>query len=320
VQTTDTVASGGSPENGPVVDPTVPVEVVPPQDADEASEFGPVRYVARAVLTVLAITTLSFVLFLTLGSRLEHWNAQTKQFDRFRGALALGTAPVGQLTPDGKKLLALGTPVADLRIPSIHLHQVVGEGTTGQVLTMGPGHLRYTALPGQPGTSVIFGRAGTFGGPFKHLSRLHRGAIITTTTGAGKATFKVVDVRRAGDKVPPPPAHGSRLILTTTQESTFVPGGLLYVDADQTSKPLPPSSSVLTANDVRSSEKANATDTGNLWKVVLLLEALVVLAVGAVWAWVRWGRYQTWIVFVPLLLVVNLLLSDQLILLLPNLT
>jgi sortase A len=283
------------------------------------SEYGPGLYVIRAALIVVATATLSLVAFLTIGSGLKHQAAQAKQFDKFRNALALGTAPVGPLTSDGKHLLAFGTPVAYLQIPSLHLHQVVGEGTTAEVLATGPGHLRDTPLPGQPGVSVIFGRAAAYGGPFKHLKSLRAGQQITVRTGVGQATFKVVDVRVAGDKVPPLPTTGSRLVLTTATGPAFMPQGLLYVDADLASPVLASSPQVLSAEDLRSNEQANASDTSSLWVIVLCLQALAVLAVGVVWAWLRWGHYQALIAFVPPVLLVNLILSDHVARLLPNL-
>jgi sortase A len=288
-------------------------------EAKAPGEYGPALYVFRAALIVVATATLSLVAYLTVGSGLKHQASQAKQFDKFRNALALGTAPVGPLTSDGKHLLAFGTPVAYLQIPSLHLHQVVGEGTTAEVLAMGPGHLRDTALPGQPGVSVIFGRAAAYGGPFKHLKDLRAGQQITVRTGVGEATFKVVDVRVAGDKVPPLPTKGSRLVLTTATGPAFMPNGLLYVDADLASPVLASSPQVLTAGDLRSSEQANASDTSSLWAIVLCLQALTALAVGIVWAWLRWGHYQALIAFVPPVLLVNVILSDQVARLLPNL-
>jgi len=48
--------------------------------------------------------------------------------------------------------------VALLSIPAIGISaMVVVEGTTPENLTLGPGHLRDTPLPGQAGISVIFG-------------------------------------------------------------------------------------------------------------------------------------------------------------------
>ena len=53
-----------------------------------------------------------------------------------------------------------------LDIPAIGIaNMVVVEGTSPENLTLGPGHLRDTPLPGQAGISVVFGRRATFGAP-----------------------------------------------------------------------------------------------------------------------------------------------------------
>jgi LPXTG-site transpeptidase (sortase) family protein len=304
--------------NAPVGDtPTSTPEPVPATSQTE-EEFGPARYIGRAALIVIAALSLGVGLYLTVISGLEYRAAQSRQFDKFRAELALGTAPVGQ-TNQGR-LLAFGTPVALLDIPAIHLHTVVGEGTTAEVLTMGPGHRRDTPLPGQAGTSVIMGREAAFGGPFKHLHGLHRGAAITVTTGLGTSTFHVIDVRYAGDPNPPQlPSGAGRLTLVTATGSSFMPTGVVRVDADLVSKTLPSAAAVLNEGGLLPSERENATDAGTLWALVFWLQAMLLVALGIVWSWQRWGHAQTWIVFFPLTALVTYFVSDQVVRLLPNL-
>ena len=62
-----------------------------------------------------------------------------------------------------------------------------------------------------------------------------------------------------------------------------------------------------------------AGDSRTLRTLALWLQALIVLTVGAVWAWHRWGRAQAWVVFLPPLLLVGLFASGEAIRLLPNL-
>ena len=83
-------------------------------------------------------------------------------YGQFRTELAEATAPVGPVTPPGD-------PVALLTIPPLGVEQVVVEGTASGDLLAGPGHLRDTVLPGQAGTSVVFGRAATYGAPFQDV-------------------------------------------------------------------------------------------------------------------------------------------------------
>ena len=61
----------------------------------------------------------------------------------------------------------VGEPVALLSIPRLGISQVVVEGTASGDTLAGPGHLRDTVLPGQVGTSVVYGRAATYGAPVR---------------------------------------------------------------------------------------------------------------------------------------------------------
>ena len=186
---------------------------------------------AGAALCVLAAVLLGFAANLTVVGHLQHARDQRTGYDELREQLALGTAPVGQRTFDGKPL-PMGAPVALLRVPSLGLREVVAEGTTSGVLMSGPGHRRDTALPGQEGTSVIMGRQWGYGSPFNDLERLPPGASIEVTTGQGKSVYQVLGVRRPGDRLPAPLAEGrGRLTLMTASGAPYTPDGVLRVDA-----------------------------------------------------------------------------------------
>jgi LPXTG-site transpeptidase (sortase) family protein len=320
--TPGTTVEGTREKVGQVPDEKVPttepaVSAADPTDAG-AGEFGAPRFVGRVALIVVAAVALGLFVEITLLSGLENRASQSRQFAQFRKALALGTAPVSQVDSSGR-LLAFGTPVALLEIPRIHMHQVVGEGTTSEVLTKGPGHRRDTPLPGQAGTSIVMGRQAAFGGPFKHIHDLRRGDTITVVTGLGTSTFNVIDVRHAGDPIPSPlPSGAGRLTLLTADGTSFAPRGLLLVDANLTSRTLASAASVLSQSALQPSERADAGDTSTLWALVLWLEALVLVAAGIVWSWQQWGHYQTWIVFFPLTAVVSYFVADQVVRLLPN--
>jgi LPXTG-site transpeptidase (sortase) family protein len=265
---------------------------------------------------MVALLALVFVANVVVVSALVHRAAQTRLFDAFRGRLALGVAPVGPVDANGR-LLRPGTPVALIDIPRVHVHEVVVEGTTSAVMTSGPGHLRTTVLPGQPGTSVIFGRAAAFGGPFGDIGHLRPGDRITVVTGIGQSEFKVIDRRRGGDPLPPAVAPGgSRLTLVTATGFAFMPAGLQWVDADLVGTPQ--ASSQAGVASVPPSERPLAGDTSDLWALVLELQGLTLLVVGAVACWRWWGRAQTWIVFFPLLVLASFEVSNQVLKLLPN--
>ena len=59
-----------------------------------------------------------------------------------------------------------------ISIPKINLDAVIMEGTSHKSLTLGPGHLRDSAFPGDPGNSVLAAHRDTF---FRHISVLKAG-------------------------------------------------------------------------------------------------------------------------------------------------
>jgi hypothetical protein len=256
---------------------------------------------------------------LVLLAGIEQRAAQHAGFDTLRGQLALGTAPVTQTTSDGH-LLAMGIPVAILNIPGINLaNTVVFNGTSGAVLMQGPGHQRDTVLPGQAGTCVIMGRAWAYGGPFGHLRQLRPGDQFTVTTGQGIAHYTVTGLRMAGDPTPALPAGQGRLTLETALGSSFIPSGVLRVDARLTSV-VQPTPALLDLGALPAPERPMGTDPGALLPLFLWLIGLISVVSGAVIAWHQWGRWQAWIVFGPLALTVGLFTADQVTRLLPNLT
>jgi LPXTG-site transpeptidase (sortase) family protein len=289
---------------------------VPP--ARPSQPVSPGRQVARLALVCVAVICTALLLDAFFVSAMQHRATQSRLFAKFRAELARGEAPVGQSSPLGG-LLDLGQPVALLDVPAARIHEVVGEGTTPAVLTAGPGHSRSTPLPGQPGTSVILGRRATFGGPFKHLSGIKPGAVIHVTTGQGQSEYRVIGVRRRGDPVPPPVQPGKgRLVLVTADGSPLAPSGVLYVDADLTTDPFPSPPRARAA--VAASERPLGTDRNAALPLVLWLELMIAITAAATWSWYRWGRLQTWIVFVPLTLFAGIAAAGQFIRLLPNLT
>jgi hypothetical protein len=164
------------------------------------------------------------------------------------------------------------------------------------------------------------GRAAAYGGPFKRLGHLRRGATITVITGQGVSTFKVIDRRHPHDPAPPRLGSGrGRLTLITARGIPFIPAGTLRIDADLTSETQATPPTVIPYNRLPHREQALGTDTSTLWALVLWLEGLVVAAVGSVFAWIRWGRHQAWIIFVPLIALIGIYVAEQVARLLPNL-
>jgi len=317
----------------PTVEPAVPLPRGGPVGVDPADDeftfdeprrprrtpsFG--AQVVASFITILSVTLLGFSIYVGFGSRLHHDRAQLEAYADFRKDLALGTAPTGQTQPTHpNRLLKPGTAVAVLQIPELHLKEVVFEGTSGAVLENGPGHLRDSPMPGQAGTSEIMGRSTLYGGPFGHIDTLAPGDQFTVITGLGVQKFRVIDVRRAGDIVPPPVVGGSRLVLATADGNPFVPTGVLRVDAELTSQVQPSGPFVFGASSLPPSEKALGTDPSAWYPLVLFGQALVLVAGLLTYARVRWGGWQTWVVAVPVLVFVGLAVADEAIRLLPNL-
>ncbi|MGW4820262.1 sortase [Streptomyces sp. NPDC004227] len=278
-----------------------------------------VRHIARGALLSLAALLLGITAQLLFLSGVQERAAQHTAYDELRNALALGTAPVSQTDQQGR-LLAPGTPVALIDIPSLSVRQVVLEGTDSGVMTDGPGHRRDTPMPGQAGTSVLMGRAAAYGGPFERLADLAEGDRLTVTTGQGAAKYQVVGVRRAGDPAPAPLTSGQgRLVLATATGPSYMPGGILRVDADLVSAPFETPAAVIRSGTLPESEQPLARPSGVPWPLVMWLQALLVAAVAAVWTWHRWGRHQTWIVFAPVVAVLGLQVATRTTELLPNL-
>jgi LPXTG-site transpeptidase (sortase) family protein len=302
---------------------TAGAEAVGQAPREHAPPPAPIwRQMASTAVLILSVTLLGFAGYVGFVSRLHYDRAQHDAYADFRVQLAQATAPVGPTQPTNPKaLLDPGTSVAVLDIPQIGLHAVVLEGTTGMVLENGPGHLRDTVLPGQAGVSEILGRAATYGGPFGRLGQLLPGQIFTVTTGQGVARYLVLDVRRAHDPELPAPAAGKgRLVLATADGWPYLPSDVLRVDADLISTAQPAVTPAFTAATLPDSEQVLRGDSGAWIPLVLWGQGLLLAAAVITWARTRWGRWQVWVVAVPVLCYFGLAVADQAAGLLLNLT
>ncbi|GHA67336.1 sortase [Streptomyces termitum] len=274
---------------------------------------------AGAALCVLAALLLGFAANLTVVGHLQHARDQATAYDTLRERLALGTAPVGQTTYDGRPVTP-GDPVALLRVPVLGLREVVAEGTTSGILMSGPGHRRDTPLPGQAGQAVLMGRQWGYGSPFNDVHRLPSGARVELTTGQGEAVYEVLGVRRPGDPVPAPPRAGEgRLTLVTASGGAYTPENALFVDAKLVSEVWPSPPRPLRPGWLADAEKPLRGDQAAWPTVFLGAQGLLAAALLTVAARRRWGPRQTWIAATPVLLALGVLVSGELTRLLPNL-
>lgn len=296
----------------------------PSVDEGPLTAADPRRRVAAICLASVSVLALSFVVFVGAMSPIEEHRAQVVDYVALRNALALQTQPVSEPLP-------VRRPVALIEIPSLRLSEVVLEGTDSGTLMDGPGHLRSSVLPGQSGLSVLLGRHSAFGGPFRDIGLLRRGAEIVTTTGQGVARYTVVGTGRSGGSAAgrptPPVASAGLLELVTAGGRSYRPSGVVWVDAvlvratagtggSTASSPFPadaPLPAVGPAEAALGGDPA-ATVPLELWSQLLL----VVTAALAV-AWTRFGRPETWLVGAPVVLAVGWQVAEAATRLLPNL-
>jgi len=280
--------------------------------------LDPKLQLVRAVLVLILVLSVSVLVELLVLSGVQQRSSQQRLFDSFRADLAAGTAPVGATDAEGR-VLASGSAMAYLEIPSIGVRQVVVQGTSSGVMLDGPGHRLDSPFPGQAGTSVIMGRRASFGGPFLRLPEVQEGDQIRVTTGQGESDYEVIGVRRDGDPLPAPLQSGEgRLLLMTADGRPFVPDGVVRVDARLVTTPQPGRAQVVTASTLPPPDQPMASDTSTIWALVFWLQALLVASVAFVWAWHRWSRAKAWIVMTPVLLVIGLFVAQQGAKLLPN--
>lgn len=91
--------------------------------------------------------------------------------------------------------VARGESFAFMTIPKLGLEDVVVyEGVDRETLSLGPGHMPKTPLPGQPGNAVISGHRTTYGRPFFDFDLLEQGDRIQVTSSSGTHVYEVREV------------------------------------------------------------------------------------------------------------------------------
>jgi len=263
-------------------------------------------------LTIFGLVSVLYLVFLFGASRLEQGRSQDHLVATLRNQLALAVAPIGGRIP-------VGTPVALLDIPRLHLHEAVVEGTSGEALKLGPGHLRNSPLPGQRGDVVLMGRRSAYGAPFAHLGSLRAGDEITATTGQGRALYvvtRVHDANRAGTDVLHDP-NANELTLTTSSPALLAERRLVATATLKT--PLVPTP-VGRPAEVDRRELGLQADGTTVLPLLLWCELLLVAACAAAWLYRRWGPWSTYLVTAPILALLLLQVFDNLTSILPSTT
>lgn len=267
------------------------------------------RTVVRTGLLVLALSVLAFVLWLVTLSGLSYQRSQDALRSQFDAELTDAVAPVN--AP-----VAIGAPVAVLEIPAMGTNEVVVEGTGSAQTVTGPGHLRTSALPGQPGVSVIMGRRAGFGGVFGRLGSLTAGDEIRVTTGQGTFAYRVDSVGQYDpDDAAAFVAEGNAMVLVTSAPPLLASQRLAVkavADGDLGDRgarvaQAPP--------DV--SELGLGGDAGAAVGLLVWLELLVVAALAAVVLARRWRRWPAWVIAAPVVAATAWMVFEYLALLLP---
>ncbi len=284
-----------------------PQPVVVTKPAPKAKRLGSLRF-GRWMMALGLILTLFFVFeFLLAG--VGEARSQHLMLQGFKGELASTAGTVPQPI--------VGEPIALIAIPSLGLEKVVIEGTSATELQKGPGHLRSSPLPGQPGNAVVAGRRTTYGAPFGRLDELRVRDEIVLTTEQGEFRYEVSssDVVHPGDKDVLGPTTDNRLTLITSHPK-FLAQDRLTVTALLQGDPVP-------ASDDRplSVDGPESGLTGDARAVAPILVWLEVLIASILLAWLfttRWSGWTAHLVIAPVVLAALFLLFENLDRVLPS--
>jgi sortase A len=84
-----------------------------------------------------------------------------------------------------------GEAIGRIRIPSIHVSQVVVDGTSHDDLRLGPGRYLQTSFPGLGTVTAVAGHRTTYGAPFRHIDEIKAGAQILMLMPYGTFVYRV---------------------------------------------------------------------------------------------------------------------------------
>ena len=146
-----------------------------------------VQYVL-AVVGILALGYWGFVflntkLYQARATRIFEEQVKTKQLEQRQGA----TARPGTIFKRERPVE--GSAVARLAIPRLGLTSIVVEGAGEEELSLAPGHIPGTPLPGEAGNVAIAGHRDTF---FRPLRFIRKNDTINVMTDRGEDQYRVV--------------------------------------------------------------------------------------------------------------------------------
>jgi sortase A len=103
-----------------------------------------------------------------------------------------------------------GDVLGRIQIPRLGMEVAILEGTTSQTLRLGVGHIKGTALPGEPGNIGIAGHRDTY---FRDLRDIRNGDEIQIQTTTGQVSYEVDSMQIV--------APGDTGMLASTTRSTI---------------------------------------------------------------------------------------------------
>ncbi len=84
-----------------------------------------------------------------------------------------------------------GSAIGRLRVGRLGLNMVLLNGTDAATLKKGPGRDERTYMPGEGELVYIAGHRTTYGAPFAHIDRLHKGDLVVVEMPYGRFRYRV---------------------------------------------------------------------------------------------------------------------------------
>lgn len=291
------------------------------------------------VFSIIGLVVVGFFIYQFTGSALVHHRQQKVLLQEFKEIAPIQAAdPLdllnqggesGLLTPESaagedplaadeepavipaKEPPARGEPIGILQIPRIDVEQVVVQGSGPAELRAGPGHLRGTAMPGEPGNAVIAGSRLANGASFRQINVLEDGDPIDVTTALGRFRYEVRSVRRVktGDPDPVRAKGGGSTLTLITSTPAFLAYDRLAVVAELQTRPVAPRFAPVTPDR---SETGFDTAPGGLAPVIGWGAALGLAIAAARWLYRRWDRPIAYVLTTPVLVALVILVFESL--------
>jgi sortase A len=177
--------------------------------------LGTLLIVAGAAVLVWAITVWQwqdpFTAYLHSRDQKELTQHFERQLERHEAVqLPAAAAPKGPSAAEVRALVAKdarawrktakqGEAIARLRIPRLHLTEIVVNGTDTNSLKRGPGRYLGTAMPGEGELVYIAGHRTTYGAPFAHIDDLRRGDKVFVELPYGTIEYAITGHRIVED-------------------------------------------------------------------------------------------------------------------------